>query len=1311
MDPPRFYKRPKVQCSRCLQTFNRVSRLITHQGKEVKCTCCSKLFCNEELRQKHERTNTVPVSEITDINQKIQPNTAYGDASYQVFILGRLNEITDWTKKGLNYEIINKAINHNFTYNDLFRWLLRIYQSRNQAFKLSLGFGFVLFNPISLKYRYYYVSDNNSLFQKAYTISSKTDLERFMKKVIAINLPVSCYLSKPSSGWILASITNVQAKIIDLPGALIGRGPLPPFIRESRSIVGLTHVGGKEYADNLCVFRCLALHLGASKEGLEKHTQSLLQEFEKFRGKNYQGGITLFDIPLLEIHFKLPINVYCLNESGTVDTLYLSTQSGIPLYINLYENHFSYISRIQSYGKNFRCEECDRIFNRSTDLNRHMKTCRTEVEHVFRGGKFDPSLRNIFEKLEQAGIFVPEEERYYEFVSVFDFEAIQVPDNTRVHGRDIHYIHIPATFSICTNIEGYKTPVHVQSKGNPQELVDELVRQQLLHQERASQIMRKRFDWVFEKLQDDKLKSKFERYCDVLPVITFNGGSYDLPLIRRYLPLALKKQDALPKFVIKRNRTYMVLATDRLKYLDLIAYLAAGTSLAKFYAAYKVSSPKGWFPYEYFNSLSKLKEIGLPQRTPEMRERVARGEQVKDDPYYSILKQKTISNENVDVCEKVYEEQNMKNFGDFVKYYNDLDVIGLVEGIQKMQKVYIDQKLDMFKDAVSLPKLAQKQIFRSLKEDYFTLFSKKHSHIYKELRSGIVGGPSIVFTRYQEKGVTRIKGGQICQKLLGFDCNAMYLQCLGLDQCTGPYRLREKRLGFKKHSRKDNNYLLYSRKAINWLKSIERERGIQIRTAESNPHGEKRIGNSYVDGYHDNTIFEFLGCYFHGHNCNPKNKLEEWEPTQERLQKFRDMGFNVECMLECKWGKKATETSGPLEAGVDDMIQGVLSGEIFGILKCHVRVPPEKIDFFSSFPPVFKNSKIDLKDIGPHMQEYAESIGRKKGVERSLISSMFGEVVILSTLFKRYMEMGLVCTDIEWVLEYNPKPVFQWFVDKVSNDRRRADLDPDLSIIGETSKTSGNASYGYCAIDKSKHNNVKFCEQDALGRHLRDPFFKSMEELNGGIYEICKGKRKIIEDVPIQVAIAVYSTAKLYLLEFWLFLKEHLDDSTYCLMETDTDSLYIAISKETIDECVRPDKLDDWNKRKYNYFASDSEELMNFEGQEISEKQYDKRTPGKFKLEFSGIGMICLNSKVYHIWTLDGKFKTSSKGMQERNEITKEDFLDVLLEKMDHQVQNAGFIDNGLRKSTYTQTKKGLNYFYCKRKVLSDGISTTHLEI
>ena len=95
--------------------------------------------------------------------------------------------------------------------------------------------------------------------------------------------------------------------------------------------------------------------------------------------------------------------------------------------------------------------------------------------------------------------------------------------------------------------------------------------------------------------------------------------------------------------------------------------------------------------------------------------------------------------------------------------------------------------------------------------------------------------------------------------------------------------------------------------------------------------------------------------------------------------------------------------------------------------------------------------------------------------------------------------------------------------------------------------------------------------------------------------------------------------------------------------------------------------------------------------------------------------MLCLNSKVYHIWGFNNEgeliCKTSSKGMQTRNNLIKKDFLDVLLRRINHRVQNAGFIKDGVRTYTYTQDKQGLNYFYCKRVVLEDGINTTYLEI
>ena len=61
-------------------------------------------------------------------------------------------------------------------------------------------------------------------------------------------------------------------------------------------------------------------------------------------------------------------------------------------------------------------------------------------------------------------------------------------------------VHVPATFSVCSNIPGHTEPVHKVSNGNPQNLVDEMVKLQLEHQTTASRLMREKFQWVFNIL-------------------------------------------------------------------------------------------------------------------------------------------------------------------------------------------------------------------------------------------------------------------------------------------------------------------------------------------------------------------------------------------------------------------------------------------------------------------------------------------------------------------------------------------------------------------------------------------------------------------------------------------------------------------------------------------------------------------------------------------------------------------------------------------------------------------------------------------
>ena len=163
----------------------------------------------------------------------------------------------------------------------------------------------------------------------------------------------------------------------------------------------------------------------------------------------------------------------------------------------------------------------------------------------------------------------------------------------------------------------------------------------------------------------------------------------------------------------------------------------------------------------------------------------------------------------------------------------------------------------------------------------------------------------------------------------------------------------------------------------------------------------------------------------------------------------------------------------------------------------------------------------------------------------------------------------------------------------------------------------------------------------------------------------------------------------------------------YC----DTDSIYLAISEETIDQCVNPNLWDQWLQEKDKFFSSNDDTLYEFDGQMIPFAQYDKRTPGKFKPEFVGNGMVSLNSKVVHAWS-ELKSKTSCKGTQKRrNTFTKDHFLSVLETRIPEIIVNSGFVKDNLTIKTYTQKKQGLGFFYAKRKVLPDGIRTTHLDI
>ena len=60
-------------------------------------------------------------------------------------------------------------------------------------------------------------------------------------------------------------------------------------------------------------------------------------------------------------------------------------------------------------------------------------------------------------------------------------------------------------------------------------------------------------------------------------------------------------------------------------------------------------------------------------------------------------------------------------------------------------------------------------------------------------------------------------------------------------------------------------------------------------------------------------------------------------------------------------------------------------------------------------------------------------------------------------------------------------------------------------------------------------------------------------------------------------------------------------------MESDTDLLYIAFERDSIDECVKAQLEEELNTEKWNWFCSeDADTLVEFRGEFIARKQYDR---------------------------------------------------------------------------------------------------------
>ena len=1174
-------------CSTCGRAFARRGHLVRHlsrcRPKPFACDVCHSSFGRKRDLDHHKRTvrcggppqpepapkrrRIVSLDEDTLTPPPVEPANDELSAELRDFVQENWTSVRTHVVHGP----VQTRYNHRLTTTNLRVLndpLGKLFNQQTVSFKINCSFGFILKDKVTSRLRYYHSSNNccGRFLEEPSLITNRADFDSFLERIREPDILQWAIAQRPNSDWVCELVTNVTFflnRIIHHPIGCVGVN-LPDYVKHNKAIVGLEkdHHHNAIYRDNLCLFRCLGLHLG-------REPAALLAEYTDTPVCNF-AGVTLNELDEVETTFKTNVVVYKLEEIGdgkTTSELVRRSTDQYPdtMYVNIFETHFSYIKDINMYSRSWRCAKCQvSLWKTQKDLLRHERTCEAGVNQIYKGGVYRPPS-SVFERLDDEGIVVDESLRFYPYRATFDFESFFTGDTLPADTDHVQWVarHIPLSVSVASNVPGYEDAQCYITDGDSDKLLGAMMSGLVATSDAAFASLLPSYEDVLDELNarkhawEEETKEEEEEEAEEgtnnpyktligqllgwlrqLPVIGFNSGRYDLNVVKKlFIPYLLKpsKQDDNDaddeaadeiRFIIKRQNTFMCFATKKLKFLDICNYLAPGVSYAKYLTAYGCELEKGHFPYEYMNDLCKLDDQALPTQTA----------------FFSQLKNEGISDTDYAACQAVWRDNRMTTMRDYLIWYNNRDVEPFLEAIAKQATFYHDRHIDMFKDGISVPGLSLLYLFNDLPPDtHFVNFNRTNSDLHQLVKDNIVGGPAIIFHRYHEKDVTRIRGGEeLCRAIVGYDANALYLWALMQDMPTGWYTRRREENGFRPQQAQP-----FGQMAVQWLNRESERTGLSIRHQANGR--EKRIGKLSVDGWcpETHTAYQFHGCYFHGcpkchadpeeiNAVNGKTMAVLLADTKKHTAYLR-RHVNVIEMWECAWKRERDPPPRQKwKMTQQQIIAAVVDGTLFGMIECDIRVPFELKDHFAEMQPIFKNTTVTRDDIGPFMRQYAVDHDIMSTPRRILVGSYRGDKILLATpLLQWYLAHGLVIDRVYQVVEYHREACFRHFGESVSAARREGDADPDKAIIADTMKLLGNSAYGKTVTNIDRHRNVRYCTEVGTSLLINNKRFRQLDVVTDDAYEVTASKARLTYDLPLHIGFFVYQYAKLRMLQFY----------------------------------------------------------------------------------------------------------------------------------------------------------------------------------
>ena len=488
-------------CTTCGRAFARRGHLVRHartrcRSKPFVCDVCHSSFGRKQDLDRHRRTvrcGGPPQPEPApkrrwiaslDEDPVLAPPVEHAandilSSALRDFVHENWASVRTHVARGPVQTRYNRRLTSLDT-RDLHDSLGQLFEEQTTAFKINCSYGFVLREKQSDRLRYYHASNNccGRFLEEPSLVTNLQTFNTFLERIEETDVLQWAIAQRPNSDWVVELVTNVTFfinRIVHHPIGCVGID-LPDYVKNNKAIVGLVkdHYRTRTYNDNLCLFRCLALHLKREVDALYvEYTDTPVYEFV---------GVTLDDLLKVESKFETNVTVYQLVQIAngeTVAELVRRSPAQYPetMYANLHETHFSYIQDIGMYCHSYRCRKCEKsLWKSSWDLLRHERTCEAGVNRIYKGGVYH-TTPSIFQRLDDEGIVVEKTLRYYPYRATFDFECFFTGNNLPADTDHVQWVarHIQLSVSVASNVPGYEDAQCFVTDGDSDKLLGAMV--------------------------------------------------------------------------------------------------------------------------------------------------------------------------------------------------------------------------------------------------------------------------------------------------------------------------------------------------------------------------------------------------------------------------------------------------------------------------------------------------------------------------------------------------------------------------------------------------------------------------------------------------------------------------------------------------------------------------------------------------------------------------------------------------------------------------------------------------------------------